>query len=191
MGRGNAESTSVRAVARTSATQGMTALHLHWSTKATIGDIDRAVDDAFRTLGYPFVKEEQREALRCVLSGRDCFVTLPTGYGKSAIFHALPLCASALLERFSGTSVRCGVVVISPLVSLMTDQVSKLRRVGISSVVQLSEFSPLPEAITHLFTSPEALMVGSRSRKYLLQSDDFLNSILAIVVDEAHCIVKW
>ena len=169
----------------------MTALHLHWSAKATLVDVDRAIDDAFRTLCYPSVKEEQREALRCVLFGRDGFVTLPTGYGKSAIFQALPLCASTLLKRFSGTSVSCGVIVISPLVSLMTDQVSKLRRVGISSAVQLSEFSPLPEAITHLFTSPEALMIGSRSRKILLQNDDFLNSILAIVVDEAHCIVKW
>ena len=49
----------------------MTALHLHWSTKATFGDIDRAVDDAFRTLCYPPVREEQREL--CVLFGHDCF----------------------------------------------------------------------------------------------------------------------
>ena len=54
------------------ATQAITALHLHYSSKATFGGIDRAVDDAFRTLCYPSVREEQREALRCVLFGRNC-----------------------------------------------------------------------------------------------------------------------
>ena len=77
----------------------------------------------------------------------------------------------------------------------MTDQVSKLRSIGITSVVQLSDkFVPHAEAllkITHLFTSPEALIVGFKWRKLLLENDDFVNNILAIVVNEAHCIVKW
>ena len=77
----------------------------------------------------------------------------------------------------------------------MTDQVSKLRNIGVTTVVQLSdEFVPHPESlskITHLFTSPEALIACSRWRKLLLENDDFVNNILAIVVDEAHCIVKW
>ena len=60
-----------RAVALTSATQGMTALHLHWSTKATIGDIDRAVDDAFRTLGYPVCERgAKRGAVMCTVWAR-------------------------------------------------------------------------------------------------------------------------
>ena len=41
-------------------------------------DIDGAIDDAFRKLGYPSLKQEQREAVQCVLLGHDCFVTVPT-----------------------------------------------------------------------------------------------------------------
>ena len=172
------------------------ALHLKWSARASAVDIDGAIDDAFRKLGYPSVKQEQREAVRCVLLGRDCFVTVPTGFGKSAIFHALPVCASTILEQLCDSSpsslVPC-VVVISPLVSLMTDQVSKLKSMGITSVVQLSE-ELLPHTdskITHLFASPEAFIECTRWRKLFLENDDFVSNILAIVVDEAHCIVKW
>ena len=144
------------------------ALHLKWSTRAKMDDINKAIDDAFRKLGHSSVKQEQREAVRCVLLGRDCFVTVPTGFGKSAIFHALPLCALTILEQLSisDTSPTCSVpcvIVISPLVSLMTDQVSKLQRMGITSVVQLSEefvtHAETLSKITHLFTSPEALII--------------------------------
>ncbi len=91
-------------------------------------ELDKAIDDAFGKLGHSSVKQEQREAVRCVLLRRDCFVTVPTGFGKSAIFHVLPLCASIILEQLSGASPTClpCVIVISPLVSLMTDQVAKL-----------------------------------------------------------------
>ena len=171
------------------------ALYLSWSARATLDDIDHAIDASFRKLGYSSVKLQQREAVRCVLLGRDCFVTVPTGFGKSAIFHALPLCARTILDQFSdtGRSYLPCVIVISPLVSLMTDQVSKLRRTGINSVYQLSDELVLhAEAnITHLFTSPESLISGTRWRKLLLDNEDFVKNILAIVVDEAHCIVKW
>ena len=63
-----------------------------------------------------------------------------------------------------------------------------------ATAVQLSnEFIAHPETlskITHMFTSPEAL-ICSRWRKLLLENDNFVKNILAIVVDEAHCIVKW
>ena len=124
-------------------------------------------------------------------------MTIPTRFGKSAIFQALPLCASTILEQFSDSSdcscllVPC-VIVISPLVSLMADQVAKLRSVGITSVLQQSEDTqPQVEAkVTRVFSSPEYLLVGSRWRKLLLENN-FVNNILAIVVDEAHRIVKW
>ena len=143
------------------------ALHLKWSARTKMDEIDEALDDAFGKLGHSSVKREQREAVRCVLLGRDCFVTVPTGFGKSAIFHSLPLCASIILEQLSGASPTClpCVIVVSPLVSLMTDQVSKLRKVGITTAVQLSnEFIAHPETlskITHMFTSPEALICSS------------------------------
>ena len=85
----------------------------------------------------------------------------------------------------------------------MADQVVKLRSVGNTSILQLSEDTPrhAEAKVTHVFSSPESLLVrGSRWRKLLLEND-FVNNILAIVVDEAHsfilptnkkiCIVKW
>ena len=96
------------------------ALHLKWSAREAAVEIDGAIDDAFRKLGYPSVKQEQREAVRCVLLGYDCFVTVPTGFGKSAIFHALHLYALTIFEQLCdsspSSSVPC-VVVISPRVA--------------------------------------------------------------------------
>ena len=48
------------------------AFHLRWTTEATMDDVDKAIDNAFRQLGHSSVKQEQREAARCVLLERDC-----------------------------------------------------------------------------------------------------------------------
>ena len=61
---------------------------------------------------------EQENSLREFLVGRNIFVNLPTGYGKSFIFQCLPIAADALFKRARGSSV---IVVISPLRSLMED----------------------------------------------------------------------
>ena len=105
--------------------------------------------------------------------------------------RATSVCFDYPCDSSPSSLVPC-VIVISPLVSLMSDQVYKLKSVGITSVAQLPEELPHAESkITHLFASPEALIESSRWRKLLLENDDFVNNILAIVVDEAHCIVKW
>ena len=59
---------------------------------------------------------EQENTLREFLEGRNVFVNLPTGYGKSLIFQCLPIAADALLDKPRGSSP---VVVISPLRSLI------------------------------------------------------------------------
>ena len=73
---------------------------------------------------------QQEDALvQYVCKRRDVFVNLPTGYGKSMIFQMAPFIASKL-SNFSPDSI---IVVISPLVALMKDQVSRLTSLDISA----------------------------------------------------------
>lgn len=73
---------------------------------------------------------EQICALRGFFQGKDLFFSAPTGYGKSLVFHAIPIVADFLMEKLVGTSC---IIVVSPLQSLMLDQVSKLKEVGINA----------------------------------------------------------
>lgn len=64
-----------------------------------------------------------------MLKKKDVFVSLPTGFGKSVIFQALPM----VFETFTGKSGHI-VIVVSPLLSLNEDQTERLQQVGISCV---------------------------------------------------------
>ena len=63
-----------------------------------------------------------------MLKKKDVFVSLPTGFGKSVIFQALPIVS----DGFTGESGH--IVIVSPLLSLIKDQTQRLRQVGISCV---------------------------------------------------------
>ena len=110
----------------------------------------------------------------------------------------LPFCASFILERLGKTTAGVpSVLVVSPLLALMQDQVHKLRQVPGAKPLLLSEESAPEEGSdmaagrwTHIFASPEALLESPRWRKLLLSSA-MVNSFAAVVIDEAHCIVKW
>ena len=74
---------------------------------------------------------EQLKILRSFFQGKNMYFSAPTGYGKSLIFQAIPLIADHLLDRSTATSI---VIVISPLHSLMFDQVKYLNdAVGINA----------------------------------------------------------
>ena len=74
-----------------------------------------AVESAVFSLGYPSIKPEQERVITEFVSGKDVFVCLPTGFGKSLCFTALPIVFD-LIRSPSDPSI---VVVISPLNSLM------------------------------------------------------------------------
>jgi superfamily II DNA helicase RecQ len=57
----------------------------------------RAMDHALASLGYGNFKPAQETTLRYFLAGKDVFVSLPTGYGKSIIYQAAPICKDFLL----------------------------------------------------------------------------------------------
>ena len=77
------------------------------------------------------LKDEQVKALCTFVEGRDVFVSLPTGFGKSLCYVLLPLVFDCLLRQDSdGKAI---IVVVSPLIALMEDQVSSYSAKGIKA----------------------------------------------------------
>ena len=93
-------------------------------------------------------KDYQRNAVKSLLEGKDCFVSQPTGSGKSLIFQALPffnanvvktktnnnkIISHGLKESIYMDCNQC-ILVVSPLISLMKDQVASLAKKGIHAI---------------------------------------------------------
>lgn len=91
--------------------------------------MDAAVSTALKVLDFKELKPKQREVVDKFVAGNDVFVSLPTGSGKSLCYWILPLVFNNL--RKESNSI---VLVVSPLVALMTDQVSILTKMGVKSV---------------------------------------------------------
>ena len=143
------------------------------------------------------LKAEQRSSMKAIYDGRDVFVWLPTGYGKSLCYQASPF----LMDFKKGlvdTENRCAVLVISPLVALMIDQVKSLRRRGVSCSIVTSSGGIEEELIATdssllndslFFCTPEALV---RSKwRYTIEDKKVSERIVALIIDEAHCVSKW
>lgn len=140
-------------------------------------------DTLKKHFGYDEFRPLQKEIIERVLLGKDCVVLMPTGGGKSLCFQ-LP----ALM--LPGTAV-----VISPLISLMKDQVDALRANGISaglinSTLSQDDIADVMERaksgkLKILYMAPERLSVPG--------FEDFLHElqINLIAIDEAHCISEW
>ena len=136
--------------------------------------------------GYHSFRPLQREAMEAVLSGRDSLLVLPTGGGKSLCFQAPAVASDGL------------AIVVSPLISLMKDQVDTLVGNGVpaacyNSSLPSEQKSDVARGVRDgryrlLYVAPERL-VGDGG-------DGFLNMLSSrpvsfIAVDEAHCISQW
>ncbi|RYD51288.1 MAG: RecQ family ATP-dependent DNA helicase [Sphingobacteriales bacterium] len=133
--------------------------------------------------GHTVFRSPQHEVIQCALQDRDVLTVLPTGAGKSVCYQLPPLATQGL------------TLVISPLISLMTDQVAQLHSRGIEAAAlhsgqsTASQEAVLAQAAARtlrlLYISPEKLA-----------SDAFFQSIhhlapTLLAVDEAHCVSQW
>ena len=140
-------------------------------------------EDVLRTVfGYEAFRPGQRTIIDAVLAGRDCIGLMPTGAGKSLTFQV----PAKILDG--------AVLVLSPLISLMKDQVDMLVRTGFRAAVLNSTLTWDERQRTLgllrdgrldlLYVAPEALGDGLRAALAAAR-------IGLIVVDEAHCISHW
>jgi ATP-dependent DNA helicase RecQ len=150
-----------------------------------------AGDDALQSLmatierhwGYRSLRPLQEHAMRAVIAGRDSLLVLPTGGGKSLCYQA------PAIVRGDTT------VVVSPLISLMKDQVDGLRACGVAAMQLNSSMSAEEQRrgeeslhrgdVRLLFLSPERLATAGCRR--LLASA----GVKRFAIDEAHCISHW
>jgi ATP-dependent DNA helicase RecQ len=154
--------------------------HPSQSPGYSLDEISAALKSHF---GFSSFRAHQQEIVSSILAGRDVFAALPTGGGKSLCYQ-LP----ALLTR--GLTV-----VVSPLISLMKDQVDAARENGIAASFLNSTLEPeeihriwreLSEgSIRLLYVAPERLS-HPRFRADLASLD-----VTLFAVDEAHCISEW
>ena len=143
-------------------------------------------DALHRVWGFSEFRPLQREAMHAILEARDSIVVLPTGGGKSLCFQAPAVAAEGL------------GLVVSPLISLMKDQVDGLRVDGVAASFLNSTLLPheRDEVIASvrdgrcrlLYVSPERLVGdGGPSLWRLLRQAN----LKFIAIDEAHCISQW
>ena len=93
-----------------------------------------AVSYALSCFKLDKLKPEQEDVIYKLYQGQDVFAWFPTGYGKSICYQLLPFLFDAKLHRqLESPEKRSKVIVVSPLVSLMVDQVSNLKTRGISA----------------------------------------------------------
>lgn len=141
--------------------------------------------NSYRTYGD---KPLQENAVKAAIDNKSILAVFPTGGGKSITFQVPAL--------MSGESVNGLTVVISPLQSLMKDQVDNLEKNGITQAVTINGLlDPIERAksfervadgsVSILYISPEALR--SRTIEHLLLG----RKIVRFVIDEAHCFSSW
>jgi ATP-dependent DNA helicase RecQ len=144
-------------------------------------DLDTALHDHF---GFAAFRPGQREAVEAAVAGRDALIVMPTGAGKSLCYQLPALLRDDL------------TIVVSPLVSLMQDQVTQLeaRAPGRAALINAQQDAGVNRAVVDRAASGELKLLYVAPERFA--SPIFLERIRAanvglFVVDEAHCVSQW
>ena len=145
--------------------------------------INRAREVLKEYYGYDSFRERQYEIITSILEGKDVVTIMPTGGGKSICYQVPALILDGL------------TIVISPLISLMKDQVDNIKNMGIKSAYINSTLSEneIKSILNDVIKNEVKILYVAPER---LESTEFLNlitrvKISQIAVDEAHCISQW
>ena len=143
----------------------------------------KATDTLKKYFGYDAFRNGQEEIIHSILSERDALAVMPTGAGKSICYQVPALMLSGI------------TLVISPLISLMQDQVKSLNEAGIHAAFINSSLteSQISKALSLALKGIYKIIYVAPER---LESSGFMNfalngQISMVTVDEAHCISQW
>ncbi|KAI3604779.1 atp-dependent helicase [Moniliophthora roreri] len=162
--------------------------HLQHANDPLYPEIMKTLREVFKLQTF---RRNQLEAILATMAGKDVFVLMPTGGGKSLCYQLPAVC--------NGGKSNGITVVISPLKSLMSNQVAALEEKGIDVVVWNSESTDVGAILKRLrgrqkpsllYVSPEKLK-ESGSLRGILADWHHAGEVARFVIDEAHCISTW
>ncbi len=155
----------------------MTASAIAVRSRPTLVDARAVLRRVWR---YPDFRYHQRKAVLAALRGRDCLAVLPTGGGKSLCFQVPALVLPGL------------TLVVSPLISLMQDQVAQLRTRGFPAAYLSSTQRPeVQRAVRDALLSGRLKLLYVAPERMAQIVDTIRQPVSLLAVDEAHCISEW
>ena len=153
------------------------------TTKAPHTERQEPLEVLRRTFGYASFRPHQAEIVEALMAGRDAMAIMPTSAGKSICYQVPALALGGL------------TVVVSPLISLMADQVGVLRQYGVAAAYLNSSLAPAEREATLaaaeagqlalLYVAPERL----DDPRFIEMAS--ARSLTLLAIDEAHCISQW
>jgi RecQ family ATP-dependent DNA helicase len=154
----------------------------------TTSTIDATPDELLARFGLTTFRPGQREAVQAALDGRDSLVVMPTGGGKSLCYQ-LPALATGDM------AARPLVVVVSPLIALMSDQLRRLRAAGVSATMLASGMDDghNARALAEIESGEARLVLAAPERfaSGAFRAALTRREVALFVVDEAHCVAEW